>query len=163
MPDRTVQTIEELARLAGQELGVGPWRKITQAQVNAFLQAVMGEGWRAAWLYTDPERSAREAPYGGTILPGNMTLSLATLVPTNPEGEGTVVAIPYKLVINYGYNRVRWMSPVRVGSRIRSRNKLLALDEVRPRVFQMRSEVTVEVEGEAKPAMVGENLTWFYM
>lgn len=160
---RTVRSIEELARLAGQEIGVGPWREVTQAQVDAFLQALMGDGWRAAWLYTDPERAAREAPFGGTILPGNMTLSLATLVPTDPRGEGYVIAIPYKLVINYGYDRVRWVSPVRVGSRIRSRNQLIALEEVRPQVFQMRSQVTVEIKGEAKPAMVGENLTWFYM
>ena len=163
MADRTLRTIEELKGLEGQELAVGPWLAITQERVNTFLQATMGPNWRAAWLYTDAERAAKDAPFGGTILPGNFTLSLATLVPTNPESQGTVVALPYRMVINYGYNRVRWMSPVRVGSRIRSRNKLVSLSRVEPDVYQMRSQVTVEVEGQEKPAMVAENLTRFYM
>jgi acyl dehydratase len=160
---RQITTIEALKALEGQELGAGPWTTVDQARVDAFCQSVMGANWRAAWMYTDPQRAAKEGPYGGTILPGNMTLSLATLVPANPEGEGNLVMLPYKQAINYGYNRIRWMSPVRVGSRIRSRNKLIRLDEVRPDVYQMTSEVTVEIEGEAKPAMVGENLTWFVM
>ena len=163
MPERTITTIEALKQLAGQELAVGPWQLVGQKRVNIFLKATMGEGWRSAWLYTDPERAAKDAPFGGTILPGNMTLSLATLVPAGAEVEGARVVLPYRMVINYGYNRVRWMAPVRVGKRIRSRNKLLSVEEVQPNVFQMTSQVTVEIEGEEKPAMVAENLTWFYM
>lgn len=104
-----------------------------------------------------PARSAPSPPCTPT------TWRRAESVHPEVSAEGYVIVIPYKLVINYGYDRVRWVSPVRVGLCIRSRNELIALEEVRPQVFQMRSQVTVEIEGDAKPVMVGENLTWIHM
>jgi acyl dehydratase len=157
--DRVITTIDELRATIGGELGVGPWIETTQAKVDAFNDATLGR----SWLYNDPERAARDAPFGGTILPGNMTLSLANVIPHNEGGEGALVLIPYKRVFNYGFNKIRWISPVRVGKRVRAHNEVLAIEEVAPDVFRMTSRVTVEIEGEEKPAMVGENLTQFYM
>ena len=78
-------------------------------------------------------------------------------------GEGIQVRLPSRLGVNYGLNRVRFISPVHVGKRIRGRAKLLSVEEVQPNVIQQVSEITVEIEGETKPAMVAESITRSYL
>ena len=78
-------------------------------------------------------------------------------------GEGIQVRLPSRMGINYGLNRVRFISPVHVGKRIRTRSKLISVEQVEPNVVQQVSEITVEIEGETKPAMVAESVTRQYL
>jgi acyl dehydratase len=153
---RTVTTIDELSELVGQELTVGPWLEITQERINAFAD-VTGDH---QWIHVDEQR-AKEGPFGATIAHGFLTLSL---IPTlQRDAEGTKVDLPRKMGVNYGLNRVRFPAPVRVGKRIRSRTRLLSLEQVATDVYQMVNQVTVEIEGESKPAMVAETVTRAYL
>jgi acyl dehydratase len=155
-PTRTIETIEELKELVGQELGVGGWVEITQERVNAFAD-VTGDH---QWIHVDTERAAK-TPFGGTIAHGFLTLSLLPML--RREWEGIKVDLHAKMGINYGLNRVRFISPVRVGKRIRLRSKLLDVADVAPNVYQMTYQQTVEIEGEERPAMVAETLGRQYL
>jgi acyl dehydratase len=153
---RTVETVEDLKALVGQELGVGPWLEITQERVNAFAD-VTGDH---QFIHVDPERAAK-TPFGGTVAHGFLTLSL---LPTlGRDRDGVRVDLHPKMVVNYGLNRVRFVSPVRVGKRIRMRTKLLSVDEVSPNVYQTIYQQTVEIEGEERPAMVAESIGRTYL
>ena len=155
-PTRTVETIEELKTLVGQELGVGPWLEITQERVDAFAD-VTGDHQH---IHVDPARAAR-TPFGGTIAHGFLTLSLLPLL--GREREGTRIDLHSKMGVNYGLTRVRFVTPVRVGKRVRLRTTLLAVDEVAPQVYQLTQQQTVEIEGEAKPALVAETIGRAYL
>jgi acyl dehydratase len=155
-PTRTVETIEELKSLVGQELGVGPWLEVTQERVNAFAD-VTGDH---QFIHVDPERAAK-TPFGGTIAHGFLTLSLLPML--GRDRDGVRVDLHPKMMINYGLNRVRFISPVRVGKRIRMRTKLLSVDEVSPNVYQTIYQQTVEIEGEERPAMVAESIGRAYL
>jgi acyl dehydratase len=109
----------------------------------------------------DPER-AKNGPFGGTIAHGFWTLSAAPFI-MRSGGEGIQIRLPSRMGVNYGLNRVRFISPVHIGKRIRARAKLVSVDEVQPNVIQQVSEITVEIEGETKPAMVAESLTRSYL
>src|SRR4030095_2982474 len=111
-------------------------------------------------LHVDPER-AKSGPFGGTIAHGFWTLSAAPFIMRG--GQGIQVGLPSRMAINYGLNRVRFISPVHVGKRIRAHAKLVSVDEVQPNVIQQISEITVEIEGETKPAMVAESITRMYL
>jgi acyl dehydratase len=156
IPTRTVSTIEELRALAGQELGVGPWLAVTQERVDAFAD-VTGDH---QYIHVDPERAAK-TPFGGTIAHGFLTLSLLPLL--SRDREGVRIDLGAKMGVNYGLNRVRFVSPVRVGKRIRLRTRLLAVDEVQPAVYQLTYHHTVEIEGEDRPAMVAESIGRAYL
>lgn len=153
---RTVTTVEELKALVGQELGVGPWLEITQERVDAFAD-VTGDH---QYIHVDPERAAK-TPFGGTIAHGFLTLSLLPLL--GRDREGIRVDLHPKMGVNYGLNRVRFVAPVRVGKRVRLRTTLLALDLVAPSVYQLTQQQTVEIEGEARPAMVAESIGRAYL
>ncbi len=153
---RTVTTIDELKTLVGQELGVGPWLEMTQERVDAFAD-VTGD---YQYIHVDPERAAK-TPFGGTIAHGFLTLSLLPLL--GREREGIRVDLRPKMGLNYGLNRVRFVAPVCVGNRIRLRTRLLAVDEVAPSVYQLTQQQTVEIEGEARPAMVAESIGRAYL
>lgn len=152
----TVETIAELQALVGQELGVGPWLEVTQERVNAFADATGDH----QFIHVDPERAA-QTPFGGTIAHGFLTLSLLPLL--GRDREGVRVDLHPKMVVNYGLNRVRFVSPVKVGARIRLRTTLLAVDEVGPQIYQLTQNQTVEIEGGERPAMVAESLTRVYL
>lgn len=155
MAERVVTTIDELKELVGQELSVGEWHAVTQERVNAFADATDDH----QWIHVDVER-AKNGPFGGTIAHGFLTLSWAMRI----RGQaGIQIEIPHKMGINYGLNRVRFPSPVHVGKRICVRTKLLSLEEVAPNVYQQAQEITVEIEGETKPAMVAEQLVRTYL
>ncbi len=143
-------TRAELAGLVGKELGVSDWFPIDQARVNAFADVTLDH----QFIHVDPAR-ARGTPFGGTIAHGFLTLSLLVHlclpfipVPANRE-----------LIVNYGFDKIRFVAPVRVGKRIRARGTLGAVEERKPNQIQLRVDVTVEIEGEEKPALVAEWLS----
>ncbi|MRD48352.1 MaoC family dehydratase [Caenimonas koreensis] len=146
------QTLGELPALIGQEVTVSDWLTITQEQVNLFAQATGDH----QWIHVDVER-ANAGPFGGPIAHGFLTLSLL------PRFFETSMAITEsRMGVNYGLNKVRFMSPVPVGSRLRARMKLLACDGIDNNGMQMNWLVTIEREGADKPVCVAESLTRRY-
>ena len=152
MTDRAAIPASELAGRIGQEVGVSGWITVDQARIDAFADAT--EDWQ--FIHVDPEAAAR-TPFGGTIAHGFLTLSLLSKMTyeATPVLEGVVMGI------NYGFNKVRFLSPVKSGKRIRGHFKLLELVEKRPGQWQQTVEVTVEIEGEDKPALVAVSLGLF--
>lgn len=153
---RTVETIDELQTLVGQELGVSPWLEITQERINAFAD-VTGDH---QFIHVDPERAAK-TPFGTTVAHGYLTLSLLPML--GDKREGVKLKLNEKMVVNYGSNRVRFVSPVKVGSRIRLRSTLQAVEEVSPNIYQVTNLHTIDIEGEERPALVSESLTRYYL
>ena len=150
---RTINGLDELRKAEGEVLGTSDWYEVTQADVDAFAD-VTGDH---QWIHVDVER-AKETPFGGTIAHGYFTLSLIPLLSRQVFGmEG------FTFALNYGLNRVRFVSPVKVGSKIRMRTTLQAVDEVQPGVIQLTQVQTVEIEGADRPALVAESLTRLYL
>ena len=144
---RDIQGIGELKSLIGQEAGASDWLTITQEMIDTFAEATGDH----QWIHVDAERSRRESPYGATIAHGFLTLSLLSQLSrqaVNVEGD-------FKMRINYGLNRVRFVSPVRAGSRVRARFTPQSVSDVKGGTEVIWS-VTVEVEGSDKPALVAE-------
>jgi len=135
----------------GRHLGYSDWLEITQDRVDQFAQAT-GD---FQWIHVDVER-AKDGPFGGTIAHGYLTLSLASyLLPQIVRYEG------FSMAVNYGLDKVRFPSPVQVGARIRAGAQLVEVTEVGTGV-QVKTLVTIEVEGGHKPACVIESLArWF--
>ncbi len=155
LKDRTISSVAELKELIGQEIGVGKWYTVTQEAVNAFAD-ITGDH---QYIHVDPERAAKTM-FGGTVAHGYFTLSLLPLL--NRDREGIKLDLGQKMGVNYGLNRVRFPGPVRVGKRIRSRSKLLNVEEVNPNCVQLTYETTVEVEGEPRPGCVAETVSRLY-
>ena len=154
-----ITTVDELKQYIGKETRVGDWHLVTQEEINAFADATGDH----QWIHVDPER-AKNGPFGGTIAHGFWTLASAPFIMRGGDGgEGIQVRLPSRMGINYGLNRVRFINPVRIGKRIRARAKLVSVEEVRPNVIQQISEITVEIEGEPKPAMVAESISRSYL
>ena len=142
---------EDLPTLVGKEFGPSRWIEVTQDQVNMFADATEDH----QWIHTDPER-AKDGPFGGPIAHGFLTLSL--LIPLwvdllDVQGVTTKV--------NYGLDKVRFVSPVPVGSRVRATAKVIEVEEVKGG-FQAVVDVTIETEGGSKPAVVARSLQRFY-
>jgi acyl dehydratase len=154
---RTIETIDDLKDMIGQEMGVGGWLEIKQEWVDSFAD-LTGDH---QWIHVDRER-AKASPLGGTIAHGFMTLSILPLLRQQPW-DGVTVKLNAKMGLNYGLNRVRFISPVHVGKRIRLRTKLLSVDEIQPNVYQTSYQQTIEIEGQEKPAMVAETLGRTYL
>ena len=152
-----VSSIEDLKQLVGQETRIGDWHLVTQEEINQFADATGDH----QWIHVDPER-AKAGPFGGTIAHGFWTLSSAPFIMRGGE-EKVQIRLPSRMGVNYGLNRVRFPNPVHVGKRIRARSKLLSAEEVQPNVIQQVNEITVEIEGETKPAMVAESVTRMYL
>ena len=155
--EKTINTIDELKAMIGQEMGVSGWLEITQERVSAFADVTEDH----QWIHVDVER-AKASPLGGPIAHGYLTLSLLPGL-RGHEWEGVRVNLGTQMAINYGLNRVRFISPVHVGKRVRLRSKLLSVEEVQPNVYQQISENTVEIEGQEKPAMVAESIGRTYL
>jgi acyl dehydratase len=136
----------------GLEVAVSDWVTITQERINLFAEATGDH----QWIHVDAERAAKESPFGTTIAHGFLTLSLVPLL----KGECIEFA-DVKMGVNYGTNRVRFMAPVKVNSRLRGHFKLAALEDIKGGV-QMVWECTLELEGHAKPACVAELVTRAY-
>lgn len=141
---------KDLVGLAGQEIGVSDWLDITQDRVNKFAEAT-GD---FQWIHVDVERATREM--GGTIAHGYLTLSLIPLLNRSLlQVEGIARAL------NYGSDNVRYVNMVKVGRRIRLRAKFLGV-EPRSGGLQVKTECTVEIEGEARPACIAEILVLYF-
>lgn len=153
MPKREVADMGELQTLVGSEVGVSDWLEVDQARIDAFAAATNDH----QWIHVDAERCRRESPFGTTIAHGFLTLSLLS------QFSYATIAVkqPFAMTINYGSNKVRFVSPVLCGSRIRSRYKLEEVAPV-PGGWQTRWQVTVEIDGQPKPACVAETLTRYY-
>lgn len=149
---KTFQTLDELAACTGQEVAVSDWITLTQQQVNLFAEATGDH----QWIHVDVEK-ARAGPFGGPIAHGFLTLSLLPrFFETSFEITGSSMGV------NYGLNKVRFMAPVPVGSRLRARMKLLRAEPIDGAGMQLVWEVTVEREGAAKPVCVAEALVRRY-
>ncbi len=138
--------------LIGTEIGVSDWMEITQERVDAFADATDDY----QWIHVDREK-ATAGPFGGTIAHGFLTLSLTVTLTAQVELE---VGSP-RMAINYGLEKVRFPAPVPVGSRIRARVGLVAINDVEGGI-QVNRQVTIEVEVAEKPAMVAETLSSYY-
>ena len=147
-----MSTIRELESRVGQEVGVSPWVEITQERIDTFAKAI--EDFQ--WIHVDPER-ARNSPFGKTIAHGFLTLSLLAHL-----AEQTFSFSDRRMGINYGLNRVRFTSPVPVGSRVRARFTLLKFERIEGSGVQVTWNTTVEIEGAPKPALVAEWLGRHY-
>ena len=145
-------TLQDVVAFVGQELAPSEWITITQAQINQFAQATGDH----QWIHVDVER-AQAGPFGAPIAHGFLTLSLLP-----PFFESSFAITQSSMGLNYGLNKVRFMSPVLVGSRLRARMKLLACDAIDAGGLQMAWEATIEREGAAKPVCVAESLVRRY-
>ncbi len=143
-------TRQELMAKVGQGLGVSDWFLIDQARVNEFADVTLDH----QFVHVDLER-AKETPFGGTIAHGFLTMSLLVhlVLPFIPTLANR------KLVVNYGFDKVRFSAPVKVGKRIRAVSTLGDITERRPGNVIMRIDVSVEIEGEDKPALIAEWLS----
>ena len=148
----TVNGIDELKKLAGSDLGTSEWIEVTQERIDTFADATGDH----QWIHVDPERAA-EGPFGAPIAHGYLTLSL--FIPLFTELLD-VQGVTTK--VNYGLNKVRFPSPVKVGSRIRLAGRLAEVEEV-PGGVQITVDGTIEIEGGAKPAAVLQSLSRFYV
>ena len=146
MAQTTVEGIEGVQGLVGQHLGYSDWVEITQEQVNQFAEATGDH----QWIHVDVERAKREMPGGKTIAHGYLTLSLAPMLM-----EQVLTLKGVSMGVNYGCNKVRFMAPVPIGSKLRLGVKMLAVDEIAGG-SQMTIEATLEVEGASKPSCVAE-------
>ncbi len=143
---RTVDGLDELTALAGTDLGYSAWREITQERVNTFADATDDH----QWIHLDPERAA-SGPFGGTIAHGYLTLSL--LIPMFNE---LLDIQGISMSVNYGLNKVRFPSPVLVGSKIRLHGKVDTVEAVKGNGVQMAFTFTIGIDGGDKPACVAE-------
>jgi acyl dehydratase len=149
---KTFQTLKDVAACIGQEVATSDWTTVTQQQIQQFADATGDQ----QWIHVDVER-AKAGPFGAPIAHGFLTLSLI------PKFFDSTIAITESLMgVNYGLNKVRFISPVPVGSRLRARMKLLACDPIDQGGMQMAWEVTIEREGSSKPVCVAESIARRY-
>ncbi|HEY4616098.1 MAG TPA: MaoC family dehydratase [Citricoccus sp.] len=149
---RTVVTFDEAKALAGQDLGVTEWREVTQEMVNTFADATDDQ----QWIHVDPER-AKGGPFGAPIAHGFLTLSMII-----PFWSELFDVSDVKTKVNYGLDKVRFTSPVKVGSRIRMKGTIADVQEVKGNGLHIVVDATIEIEGEERPAVVATFLARFY-
>ena len=137
----------DLQSLIGQEVGVSRWIEIDQARIDAFAKITEDE----QFIHVDPE-AARATPFGGTIAHGFLTLSLASAMSYDAVKplEGVVMGV------NYGFDKLRFLAPVPAGSKVRGRFKLLSAEDKGGGRWLLKHELTVEIEGGDKPALIAE-------
>ena len=139
-----VASLEEILARVGSETGVSGWLTVDQARIDAFAAATEDR----QFIHVDPAAAA-QTPFGGTIAHGFLTLSLLSRM----AAEATLLPDSLRMAVNYGFERVRFIAPVRSGSRVRGRFVLDSLEEKGPGQILMRHGVTVEIEGQDKPAL----------
>ena len=148
-----VEKPQDLLQHVGEELGPSEWLTVTQEMIDKFADATGDH----QWIHVDVERAKKELPGGKTIAHGYLTLSLL------PRLAPTLMSVEKRRRgLNYGSNRVRFTAPVPAGARIRLRQKLVKVDPVEDNGFRITSEMTMEVEGNGRPAMVAETLSIVY-
>jgi acyl dehydratase len=142
-----VASLDEIRGKVGASLGASPWIEIGQASIDTFAD-VTGDH---QFIHVDPEAAA-QTPFGGTVAHGFLTLSLLSQMAAH------VMLVPdtTKMAVNYGFERVRFIAPVRSGKRVRGHFILASMEEKRPGQWQFLHNVTVEIEGESKPALTAD-------
>ncbi|WP_312598719.1 MaoC family dehydratase [Brevundimonas sp.] len=137
----------ELQALIGREVGLSKWFEVDQARIDAFADCTEDH----QFIHIDPE-AAKATPFGGTIAHGFLTLSLASAMSYDAVAplDGVMMGV------NYGFDKLRFLAPVRAGSRIRGRFKLLSAEDKGGGRWLLKHELTVEIEGEDKPALIAE-------
>ena len=138
---------EDLQATIGADLGVSDWIKIEQDRINQFADVTEDH----QFIHVNPE-AAKMTPFGGTIAHGFLTLSLLAKF----AEQGSIVVEGVKMGVNYGFEKVRFLAPVKVGKRVRGHFKLKAAEEKRPGQHLLTYEVSVEIEGEEKPALIAD-------
>lgn len=143
-------TFSSMPDLVGQSLGTSDWHQITQDAVNEFANCTGDR----QWIHIDVERAKRESPFGGPVAHGYLTLSLVAGLSMEIDmmPKGTAAAL------NYGLDKVRFLSPVLVGAKVRLHVKLLSFDQKENGQFLMKAENTMEIDGGDKPALIAESL-----
>lgn len=149
---REIHTPDELRSLIGQEVALSDWVEINQQRVNTFADATGDR----QWIHVDAERARRESPFGGPIAHGFLTLSLLPMLM-----ESALRLSYMKMGVNYGLNKVRFPAPVPVGSQLRARMKLLAVEDIKDGA-QMTWEVSIERAGSDRPVCVAESIARCY-
>ena len=144
---------QDLLQHVGEELGPSEWLTVTQEMIDKFADATGDH----QWIHVDVDRAKKEMPGGKTIAHGYLTLSLL------PRLAPTLMTIEKrKRGLNYGSNKVRFTAPVPAGARVRLRQKLVNVEPVEDNGFRVTSQMTMEVEGNSRPAMVAETLGIVY-
>ncbi len=149
------EALENAHATLSEKIGVASeptdWFEMTQDRINTFADATLDH----QWIHIDPER-AKAGPFGAPIAHGQLTLSIMSFLPGG-EGVGLPSLEGMKLGINYGWNKIRFPSPVAVGANIRTRGKIKSV-EIKGEMLEVVNELTMEVQGQDKPACVGESV-----
>ena len=158
--ERTEMSKAELAlnqfqKGQGKEEGVGEWHLVDQSQIDLFADATLDH----QFIHVDPEKSAKLSPYKVTIAHGFLTLSLIPHLGGSVEATSKSAYDGVVMGVNYGLDKVRFMSPVKVNSKVRARKELMNAEIKAPKTIQLKYKITVEIEGEQKPACVAESLS----
>ena len=141
-------SLETYQSMVGKEVGVSSWHVVDQSRNNAFADVIEDH----QFIHVDPERAKKETPFGSTVAHGFLTMSLLSIMSYEvmPVISGTTMGV------NYGFDKLRFISPVRAGSRVRGRFVLAEATLRKPTELQSRTNVTVEIEGEERPALVAD-------
>jgi acyl dehydratase len=148
-------SFEAYQNMVGKEIGVSSWHLVDQNRINVYADVIEDH----QFIHVDPERASKETAFGTTIAHGFLTMSLMSIMSYEvmPVIEGTAMGV------NYGFDKLRFISPVRAGSRVRGRFTLTEATLRKPRELQSRTHVTVEIEGEDKPALVADWIGLIYL
>ncbi len=144
-------TIAELAKKVGEEVGISEWFTLDQNRINAFAECTDDH----QWLHIDAARCENESPYGTTIAHGFLTLSLLSPMHLN----ASYIPVEAKSVINYGLDSIRFMSPVKNGSKVRGRIKLIELKPRGRKMYFIKTHNTIEIKDEKKAALTADLIT----
>jgi acyl dehydratase len=145
----TITGLDQLKEAEGKELGTSDWHEVTQKDIDTFAD-VTGDH---QWIHVDVERAKTESPFGTTIAHGNLTLSMV-------DGfRGQLIApTGFALAVNYGWNKIRFPSPVPVDSKIRAKAEVVSMDERGGGWWEFVTRFTLEAEGSEKPCFVGDSV-----
>src|SRR3982075_3703439 len=147
-------SFEAYQNMVGSEIGVSSWHLVDQNRINVYADVIEDH----QFIHVDPERAKKETAFGTTVAHGFLTMSLMSIMSYEvmPVIEGTTMGV------NYGFDKLRFLSPVRSGSRVRSRFTLMEAGLRKPTELLSRTSVSVEIEGEAKPAIAADWLGLIY-
>lgn len=152
--DARVLSVDELKTLIGEEVGISSWYRVDQARIDTFADVTEDH----QFIHVDPEKAAR-TPFGGTIAHGFLTLSLLSAM--GQEAQPRVAGA--QLGINYGFDRIRFLHPVKAGQEVRGRFVLSRVAEAGPGEVDLHWQATIEIDGEKRPALKADWLNRFYL
>lgn len=155
MPKRILDSLDALKALAGQEVAVTDWFEVTHERIQQFADATLDH----QWIHVDSERAERESPFGAPIAHGFLTLSLLA----HFMQQAVAIKEGVKMGVNYGLNHVRFVSPVRSGTKVRARFTLQGIKDVPPSSVEAVYNATVEGENNPKPCCVAEWVVRYYI